>query len=128
MLSTLSVCPTIPTIVLPDLSVVPDTRYYVCHQLDAGMTLYPNQYLIHGQPGAPIPANATITLKTGAVAWAWIDLLATALTAPYYLYATWQQGTTFFHGTMTQKANAGAAVTATLSINQPAHGWLGDGL
>jgi hypothetical protein len=123
MRSTLSICPTIPL----NADLTPDTRYKVLRQLAPAVPTYGNQYVIHGQPEAPVPANASLVMHDGTVDWSWGDLLAghPALQA-LMLFAHWREADGFHIGTKAQMALRGAAVLQTYLTDAPPHMWFGD--
>lgn len=129
MRAPLFIAPTIPTITLPDLSVVPDTRYRLIRTLHAALPTYGGQFLLHGQPTAPIPGDATLVLHDGTVSWAWGDLLAERpLMYKFLMNALYRRLDNSVVLDTIRNMENDAQFSVQLATNMPAHGWLGDGL
>ena len=125
MRASLFIAPTVP--VNADLTV--DTRYFTVRQINALAPTFGGQFLIHGQPGAPIPGNASLTLHDGSVDWVWGALIAERpLLYKFLMNALYRRldGTVVL-STIRDMEND-AQFSVQLATNMPAHGWLGDGL
>ncbi len=136
MRSSLSVCPSPPTITLPDASVIPDQRYKVVPMPDGTLVLpaatpggYNGQYLIHGQPTVAAPANASLVIRDGLTNWTWADVIAQFPAVQKYLMrCAWREATGYKRGhRATYDAQVlAAAVLQTYDLDTPPHMWAGD--
>jgi len=125
MRSTLFIAPTVP--LNADSTV--DTRYYTLRTLRADLPVYGGQFLLHGEPGAPIPGNATNVIHDGVTPWAWGDILADhPVIAAWLMRAMWTESDGLHDGTMRDYnlRVAASAVLSTLGTNLPGHFWLGE--
>ena len=125
MKAPLFIAPTIP--LNADGSV--DQRYKLLRTLNAALPTYGGQVLLHGQPGAPPPANVSLVVHDGVLAWSWGDIIADhPVLANFLLRSLWTEADGTHDGTVRDRINRGAAVLTIIGDNLPAHGWLGDGL